>query len=135
MSHAYTFKNRFLMGLVFLASSISMASTKVCYLRNDADRTFENDHFTARISRSAISILEADSQTASKDTEFNRVRDDVVEGHDGKSYLEYDWAGEEGCREILVDEDLLKKGTKGYIKFRCRGEGFGETKFLCRDVK
>jgi hypothetical protein len=55
----------------------------------------------------------------------------TVDGKDGKTYLVYDLGGEEGCSEVLVDENLLKVKGQGWIKFRCRGEGFSDTKFFC----
>jgi hypothetical protein len=59
----------------------------------------------------------------------------VVNGKDDTTYLDYNWGGEEGCNSILVDEALLKKNTKGMIKFRCRGEGYDETGFVCVDPR
>ena len=55
----------------------------------------------------------------------------TVKGKDGKTYLVYKFGGEEGCTEVLVDQNLLKVKGQGWIKFRCRGEGFGDTKFFC----
>jgi len=57
---------------------------------------------------------------------------DTVAGKDGKTYLNYDVEGSDGCDTLLVDENLLKARGQGWIKFRCRGEGFSDAKYFCK---
>ncbi|HEX4925910.1 MAG TPA: hypothetical protein VFV50_17590 [Bdellovibrionales bacterium] len=56
-----------------------------------------------------------------------------VKGQDGKTYLQYYVGVVDGATYLLVDESLLKAGTKGNAKLRTRGEGYYENRFFCRD--
>ncbi|MGZ3737077.1 MAG: hypothetical protein ACXVC0_19055, partial [Bdellovibrionota bacterium] len=64
---------------------------------------------------------------------YKAGKGEVVHGKDGKTYIDFAAGGDEGCTEVLVDQNLVKGNGKGMIKFRCRGEGFMEDKFFCHN--
>jgi hypothetical protein len=106
------------------------SSTKVCFFSEGDLFGRKGDRFLAEVASRKLKI--EDLKGNSWPGTYTRKNEDHF-GRDGKVYLNF-WAnGDEGCNTILVDEALIHDGAMGLIKFRCRGEGFGESKFFCRD--
>jgi hypothetical protein len=125
-----------LFALAFVVASPAFAADKICFHVKD-DSGNSGDKFTAEISETAITVDADDSSSAWGGKFTRKKKDEPVNGRDGKTYLDFTGgtSGNDGCSEVLVDEDLLKPSGEGLIKFRCRGEGFGEEKFFCRKDK
>jgi hypothetical protein len=117
-------------------SANSQATEKICFYSHGMDNiAYHGDYFTTEISAQKLTVQSAVG-AASWDGEFPISKPASVIGHDGNTYLNYYNAdGDEGCNTILVNKDLLQAGATGLIKFRCRGEGFDEAVFFCRDSK
>ncbi len=116
--------------LLFAMSAL--AETKICRRTVSERDGRPSDLFIAHISERTLVITEVTGSEAWAG-QYQRDSDAYVDGRDGHSYLDFNARGEEGCNSILVDERLLSPNTRGLIKFRCRGEGFNEAKYLCRD--
>lgn len=111
-----------------LASTNAFAMSKTCLGANNDNNT-KGGKLTAQITQQSVDI--ADGDFAGK-YPFNK-KADTVAGKDGRTYLQYDVPdGSDGCNTLLVDENLLKAKGKGWIKLRCTGEGFGDTKYFCK---
>ncbi len=109
-------------------SVAATAATKICFGTGDDP----SGHFIAKVGPTNLTVGRATGNGAVWEGTFPRNGANVS-GKDGKTYLKYYSKGDEGCNTVLADENLLYKGTKGWIKFRCRGEGFGDSKYFCRD--
>jgi hypothetical protein len=109
------------------ASANAFATSKLCYGAK-ADDTTKGSELTADITQRQVTVHGSDYEGKYP---FGGKKD-TVNGKDGKTYLSYDVGGSEGCTTLLVDSDLLKVRGQGWIKFRCRGEGFGDSKFWCK---
>ncbi len=112
-------------------ASGAFASEKICFATKNSGA--KGDICKISVARNRIKIEPVVGDQFWDGT--YQANSSTVKGKDGVTYLNYRAHGEEGCNQILVDEALLKPGSKGTLKFRCRGEGFGDTKFFCRDSK
>lgn len=111
------------------------AAEKICFYSQGADNIGDRgDYFIAEISAQKLTVKSVVGE-ASWDGQFPISKANSVHGRDGNTYLNYDANGDEGCDTVLVNEDLLQTGTVGVIKFRCRGEGFSDAVFFCRDSR
>jgi|GEM_PF-2569566 len=122
--------------LITTAFSInSQATEKICFYSHGMDNVANRgDYFTSEITAQKLTVQSVVGG-ASWDGQFPISKQAPTIGRDGKTYLNAIANGEEGCDTILVNKDLLQAGTTGYIKFRCRGEGFDEAVFFCRDSR
>lgn len=113
-----------------MASPVFAASKKVCFGSKRAQET-AGVVLTAEITKKAITI-----HTVKGNLDYNNVYpayNTSVNGRDGKVYLEYKGENSDYQDVIMVDQDLLKKGTTGLLQIRARGEGFFNSVFVCRD--
>ncbi|MEQ1876412.1 MAG: hypothetical protein ABL958_07185 [Bdellovibrionia bacterium] len=127
-------KKSAIFALVVFAISLSAfaaPSTKVCFFAG-GDLGEKGDRILATIASTKIKVQNLKGESAWEGVHTRKAKD-LIKGKDGKTYLDFYYGGDEGCNTILVDANLLRNTTTGLIKFRCRGEGFGETVFFCRD--
>ena len=108
--------------------SASAASNKICFGLNDAKG---NNFVLSLTARSAV-VSEATGELNDW-LNGNYPRSGEVQGRDGKTYIDYNLGSNDGANDLLANKDLLKAGTKGYVKIRNRGEGFFESSYFCRD--
>ena len=119
----------FLLLTALLVSSNAFAFEKMCFgLKSDSDA--KGTHFKVAVTKKKVEVADGEYKGS-----YDRAKGQSVAGKDGHTYLDYNWGGEEGCSDVLVDEDLVSASGKGELKFRCRGEGFSDTKFYCRNEK
>jgi hypothetical protein len=111
-----------------LVSANALAMSKECQGASNDSNT-QGEKFTAQITQQSVDI--ADGADTAGNYPFNSKMG-TVNGEDGKTYLNYDVSGGDGCDTLLVDENLLKAKGQGWIKFRCRGEGFSDSKYFCK---
>jgi hypothetical protein len=116
---------------VLLLSANAFAAEKICF-GNKGDSSSEGTHMTVTFTTKQVVVDDGDYKGTYK--RFKGAAG-TVNGRDGVTYLDYDMGGEEGCTEVLAAEDLMDKGGEGELKFRCRGEGFSDVKYFCRDEK
>lgn len=101
----------------------------------DGNEGNPGDTLEASISKKEMIIsnhISADG--ASLDGCYPRIKSDNVHGRDGKTYYSYNAVLGDDPNRFLVDSNLLYPKKKGQIKFRSKGEGFFEQKFMCSDV-
>jgi hypothetical protein len=111
-----------------LVSVNAFAISKECQGANNDSNT-KGVNFTAQITQQSVGI--AGGADTAGNYPFN-AKMGTVNGEDGNTYLNYDVDGGDGCNSLLVDENLLKAKGQGWIKFRCRGEGFSDSKYFCK---
>jgi hypothetical protein len=118
---------------VLLISIGALAKTrKQCFY--DSGAPFKSSQsFIADISLRQLTVSNDSSNEAWEGT-FARWTGNEVNGKDGRYYINFNAHLEEGCTEILVDQNLLAPRGKGRIKFRCRGEGFQDTVYYCKNA-
>lgn len=109
-------------------SANAFAMSKNCEGANNDDTT-KGETLTVDVTQKSVVATENSDYAGTYPAEEKAP---TVAGKDGHTYLQYDLGGEEGCDTVLVDENLLKAKGQGWVKFRCRGEGFQDTKFFCK---
>ena len=123
---------RIILGLLLISfSATSFAATeKLCFwMRGDYGQ--KGDWLSIDLTQRSITMTAPDDMPLAG--KFPRMTGHEVTGKDGITYLNYDGGNSDCGIEILVDEALLKEGTKGRLKVRCRGEGYSEQVYFCRD--
>ena len=120
-----------LLVLAFSLNAFAVPASKICFYAG-GDLGQKGDRFVALIASTKLKVTNLKGEGAWEGT-FTRQPNAQVKGKDGKVYLDFNAGFDEGCTTILVDAGLVRNTTTGLIKFRCRGEGFGETKYFCRD--
>ena len=115
---------------VFTMATSAFAMDKKCFGTGDA----KGESFLMKLSSLKVVIISDDSQNLEAGT-YTRNKSSVVHGRDGVTYLDFDLGVSDGFNDLLVDEDLLKKGTSGLTKVRNRGEGFFNVTYICHDPK
>jgi len=110
-----------------LVSANAFAMSKSCEGANN-DPSTKGETLQVQITQKSVDVADGD-YAGSYPSEPKAA---TVSGKDGHTYLVYDLGGEEGCTDVLVDENLLSSKGQGWVKFRCRGEGFSDSKFFCK---
>jgi hypothetical protein len=113
--------------------SVANAADKVCFYAGGS-YGYKGDYFLAQVTTKKMVTKNVKGENAWEGT-FENPKGATVKGKDGKTYLDFYADGYEGCNTILVDQALTLKGGMGLIKFQCRGEGFNQEKYFCRDNK
>lgn len=126
-------KNLVYVTAALLIAAPTFAATKIC-------KSVDGVSSSGGKSSSTIAIQSSPSEIKVRNIQgedfasgnFKRAADDV-NGRDGKVYLSYLFAADEGGTFFLLDKQLLQTGTKGLLKLRWRGEGYSQTTFICFD--
>lgn len=110
--------------------SASAASDKICLGMGD----MQGSSFVLKAAPKTARIVNTSSSPQEAPEGTYKVEKDTVKGKDGKTYLSYYITSGEGLTtSLLVDEALLKDGTKGYAKFRTTGEFYSQDTYFCKD--
>jgi hypothetical protein len=121
--------------LLALAASLpAFAAEKKCTFAGGDDQD-QGSSFTVNVTETSITVSNLTAGSSAWEGKFTRgMKDSVVNGRDGKIYLDFTGgtSGDDGCSEVLADENLVKPTGKGNVKFRCRGEGFMNDVYACR---
>lgn len=115
----------------------AFAADKHCTF-DHGDSSDEGAAFDVDVSETSIDVKNVTNGSSAWEGKFTRKKSDaVVNGRDGKTYLDFSGgtSGDDGCSEVLADEDLVKPSGKGNVKFRCRGEGFMNDVYACKPKK
>ncbi len=109
------------------------AVSKICFHVDDGGNGIKGDRMVAQLTTTRLIVNNLKGEGA-WEGDFKRKSQSLpLKGKDGRTYLQFWTNGDEGCTEILVDKNLTTAEGTGQIKFRCRGEGFSDTKFFCRN--
>jgi hypothetical protein len=112
----------------------AFAADKHCKF-DHGDSSDEGAEFDVSVSETSITVKNVSNGSSAWAGKFTRGKKDaVVNGKDGETYLDFSGgtSGDDGCSEVLADENLVKPRGKGNVKFRCRGEGFMNDVYSCK---
>ena len=126
MKNALIFSTLFLV----LAATHAQAATKVCFGSTKSDDT-KGQVLIADISEDKLIVksIKGDTQEGTFD-----IKNYTIKGRDKVTYMVFDGGRADDCgTEILVNPALLGEGTTGLLQFRCRGEGFFSSVYVCKD--
>lgn len=115
----------------------SFAASKHCTFDHGDDND-KGASFDVEVQETSIDVSNVSNGSSAWEGKFTRKSSDpIVNGRDGKTYLDYSGgtSGDDGCSEVLADENLVKPTGKGNVKFRCRGEGFMNDVYSCKPAK
>ncbi|MGZ3726569.1 MAG: hypothetical protein ACXWQQ_12250 [Pseudobdellovibrio sp.] len=132
---------KLILAATLLVATHSFASTISCEGFSNLDQSeggTKGMSFTAELTQSQI-IVKGDFEGTyprSKPVVYKgKSTTPDVKGKDGILYLSFDVTdGSDGCDSVLVGEPLFND-QRGVVKFRCRGEGFSDSKFDCKIQK
>jgi len=116
--------------LGFTSAASAASAQKICFGMGDA----KGEHMLITATKTKVLIEKAVGDNIGE-AKGAYEKDGEVKARDGKKYISYNVELNEEGVALLVDEALLKKGTKGYAKLRWRAEGFTETDYFCKDAK
>jgi hypothetical protein len=122
-----------ILGIILLSiSSLGFSSDKICFYASGSYGA-KGDYFLASVTSSELNVKNVKGENAWDGVYTKKSHN--ISGKDGKTYLNFDANGDEGCNTILVDTALTTSAGSGYIKFICRGEGFNQESFFCKNTK
>jgi hypothetical protein len=114
----------------FFMSVSALASEKICFGAGEA----KGGTFLVKLSTKSATIK------VLKETDYladffdgTHKRAGTVDSREGIAYFVYDLGTIDCALDMLVAETLLKAKTTGKIKMRCRGEGFSQETYYCKD--